>query len=486
MKAYPKLSTFRSVEAFAARVRALGMDLPGLDADGPEAARGARPSALAQPLRVGDRVVGNRFAILPMEGWDGERDGRPSPLTQRRWIRFGQSGAKLIWGGEAVAVREDGRANPRQLVLTPQTAPAIGGLRKALLDAHRDAFGGSDDLLVGLQLTHSGRFARPGSRPLPKVAYRHPLLDPLLRARHGEEVELPVLSDGELDALVVDFANAAVLAEAIGFDFVDIKHCHGYLGHELLSAVDRPGRYGGSFENRTRFFRDVVAEIRARTGQLAIGVRLSVFDFLPFQKGPGGVGTPMKAKAPYRHAFGVGVDGLQPDLEPASAFIDVMRHVHVDLCCPTAGSPYYNPHIQRPALVAPSDGYLPPEDPLVGVARQIAAVAELKRRHPEVVMVGSAYSYLQEWLPRVAEGAVAGGMADSIGLGRMALSYPTLPRDVLAGVPLDRKRICRTFSDCTTAPRNRMVSGCYPLDPFYKAMPEAGRVLELRRRAQRR
>ncbi len=93
-----------------------------------------------------------------------------------------------------------------------------------------------------------------------------------------------------------------------------------------------------------------------------------------------------------------------------------------------------------------------------------------------MVLVGSAYSYLQEWLPNVGQRVVREGEADFVGLGRMVLSYPELPADVLAGRPLVRKKICRTFSDCTTAPRKGLPSGCYPLDPFYAARPEAERL----------
>ncbi len=125
------------------------------------------------------------------------------------------------------------------------------------------------------------------------------------------------------------------------------------------------------------------------------------------------------------------------------------------------------------ALFPPSDGYLPPEDPLVGVARLIHLSWRLKRRFPNLTIIGSGYSYLQEWLPHVAQAVVRAGGADFVGLGRVALSYPDLPADVLAGRPLARRRLCRTFSACTTAPRHGLVSGCYPLDPFYKERPEA-------------
>ena len=150
----------------------------------------------------------------------------------------------------------------------------------------------------------------------------------------------------------------------------------------------------------------------------------------------------------------------------------MLKELDIQLACITAGSPYYVPHIQRPALFPPSDGYQPPEDPLAGVARQIQVVAQLKKQHPDLFLVGSGYSYLQEWLPNVAQYVIRTGMVDSVGIGRLALSYPELPADVLAGNPLQRKLLCRTFSDCTTAPRNGLVSGCYPLDEFYKTRPE--------------
>ena len=160
----------------------------------------------------------------------------------------------------------------------------------------------------------------------------------------------------------------------------------------------------------------------------------------------------------------------------------LLAELGIELVCISAGSPYYNPHIQRPALFPPSDGYQPPEDPLVGCARQINTTAQLKAKHPKLLFVGTGYSYLQEWLPHVGQRLVREGGVDFVGLGRMVLSYPELPADVLAGKPLERKRICRTFSDCTTAPRNGLVSGCYPLDPFYKERPERIQLLEIKRK----
>ena len=465
---FPRIAALKTAEEFQNHLRSLSIPLP-FDV----MLQTGSQSPLGQPLYRKNGTIGSRFCILPMEGWDGTTDGRPSELTRRRWRNFGLSGAKLIWGGEAVAIRHDGRANPNQLLINESTVGEMAALREHLVETHQEHFGKTDDLLVGLQLTHSGRFARPhGKRLEPRVVYRHPLLD----ERFGVRDDAAILTDDEIDRLIDDFVKAAGLARNAGFAFVDIKHCHGYLGHEFLSAVDRPGRYGGSLENRTRYLRSIVTGIRAEAPGLEIGVRVGIFDFVPFQAGPDGIGVPAPDSSNYRYAFGGDGTGLGLDLTEPIAFLEMLEQLGIEFVCSTAGSPYYNPHIMRPAAFPPSDGYLPPEDPLLGVARQIAATSRIKALFPRMIIVGSSYSYLQAWLPHVGQAVIRQGQADFIGLGRMVLAYPDLPADVLAGRPLARKRLCRTFSDCTTAPRNGMVSGCYPLDPFYKSRPERDAV----------
>jgi 2,4-dienoyl-CoA reductase-like NADH-dependent reductase (Old Yellow Enzyme family) len=463
---YTRIAQLRTADQFRAHIAGLGIELPFDEtvSVGPEA-------PLGQPYQFDNRIIGNRFSVLPMEGWDGSADGHPSEFTKRRWQNFGLSGAKLIWGGEAVAVRHDGRASPNQLLLNSETMEAIGGLRQLLVDSHEQAHGRSDDLLVGLQLTHSGRFARPNFKDKlePKILYQHPFLN----TRYKLAADQPVMSDAEIDDLIGYFVTAAVRAQELGYDFVDVKHYHGYLGHEFLSAVNRPGRYGGSFENRTRFLREVVAGIKRDAPGLEMGVRLSAFDMLPFKGGPERSGVPEIWQGHYPYAFGGNSNNpLAIDLRETEAFLQLLLDLNIRLVCITAGSPYYNPHIQRPALFPPSDGYLPPEDPLVGVVRQLTVTAQLKSKFPQLAIVGSAYSYLQEWLPNVGQYLVRTGGVDFVGLGRMVLSYPELPADVLAGRPLKAKKLCRTFSDCTSGPRAGLVSGCYPLDPFYKAHPQ--------------
>lgn len=472
---YRKVAQLRTADDLTAYLRQIGVELPFDD----EMIYGV-DAPLAQLLTVHGRAIGNRFAVLPMEGWDAEPDGAPTDLVRRRWSRFGQSGAKLIWGGEAVAVRHDGRANPNQLVINPRTAHHIAGLRSILLDNHQSQHGSSDDLLIGLQLTHSGRFCRPNDKKRlePQILYQHPLLN----RKFSLPDDYPLMSDDDIAELIEDFIKAAALAQEAGFDFVDIKHCHGYLGHEFLSAIDREGRYGGSFENRTRFLREIVEGIRRAAPGLHIGVRLSAFDWIPFRPGIDGTGEPESYSGDYSYAFGGDASGTGIALSEPNRFLDLLESLDIRLVCITAGSPYYNPHIQRPALFPPSDGYQPPEDPLAGVARQIAVTAALKRAHPNLLIVGSGYSYLQDWLPNVAQHVVRTGMTDIVGLGRMMLAYPTMVADVLSGQTLARKRICRTFSDCTTAPRNGLISGCYPLDEFYKNKVEANLLAEAKKR----
>lgn len=476
MSDYPRVASFRTSKAFLARLAELGIDL-GFDAEietGPDA-------PLAQPLTLRDgSVIGNRFAVLPMEGWDGTTDGRPTKFTTRRWEHFGLSGAKLIWGGEASAIRPDGRANPNQLMITPETWGDLAALRETLVSTHLSQYGTADDLLVGLQLTQSGRFSRPNEKMTlePQILYHHPLLD----AKMKIDPEMPVLTDDEIRRVIETFGKAARLAQRAGFAFVDVKHCHGYLGHEFLSAFTRPGPYGGSFENRTRFLREVVDAIRAEAPGIGIGVRLSAFDFVPFQPGPDGIGQPMSFEGDrYEYAFGGDGTGIGIDLTEPFALLDLLAELGIELVCITSGSPYYNPHIQRPALFPPSDAYGPPEDPLVGVARLINVTAALKAHQPNLIYVGSAYTYLQEWLPNVAQAVVRNGQTDFVGMGRMVLPYPDMAADILKGRRLDRRRLCRTFSDCTTAPRNGMISGCYPLDEYYRQRPEWEQLREMKR-----
>ena len=506
-----RIPTLKTVADFRSHVAALGIDLPCED----QIATGDA-SPLAEPVPdviINGKRIGNRWAIQPMEGWDGTTTGGATDEVRRRWQRFGESGAKLIYGGEAMAVRPDGRANPNQLIIVEQNKKDLAELRGILVRAHQERYGSTDDLVIGFQLTHSGRFCKPNDkfRMEPRVAFRHPILDKKFNVTSEEQV----WTDGEIEQLIECYVAAAKIAWDVGADFVDIKHCHGYLLHEFLGAHTRSSKYGGSFENRTCVLREIVEGIRAGGNRIEIGVRLSAFDFVPFKPDPAlsqpgklGPGIPENFShcLPYRYGFGVNASNpVEYDLTETFQFVRLCAQLGVKILNLSAGSPYYNPHIQRPAAYPPSDGYQPPEDPLVGVARQINVVRQIAGRVKSLngstvqpakdavdstiqrfngstpVIVGSAYSYLQEYLPHVAQYVVRNGWTDMIGLGRMTLAYPTILADAVKKGELERKLICRTFSDCTTAPRNGLISGCYPLDKHYMSKPEFQKLREIKK-----
>ncbi len=370
-------------------------------------------------------------------------------------------------------MQPDGRANPNQLLALESNRSGLAKLRETLFAAHAERHATMDDLLVGLQLTHSGRFCRPNTKQLePRIAYHHPLLD----EKFGiDPTDTSIVwTDDDLERLIDAYVASAGVAEACGFRFVDVKACHGYLLHEFLSARIRPGKFGGDLDGRSRLLRTIIGRIRDAHPELMVVVRLSIFDIVPYKTSTR-TGQPMDYQRlhPYLLAFGANPESpLDHDLTEPLTLLAQLQSLGVAAVNISCGSPYYNPHIQRPAIFPPSDGYQPPEDPLVGVARQIDVARQCKSAFPSWPMVGSGYSYLQDYLPHVAQALVRDNWIDCIGLGRMVLSYPELPNDVLTQGELARKRVCRTFSDCTTAPRNGIVSGCFPLDDHYKQMPE--------------
>lgn len=438
---------------------------------------------LRQPLSLAGRTLGNRLAIQPMEGCDGRLDGRPDELTFRRYDRFGAGGAKLIWG-EACAVVPEGRANTRQLVINSNTASDLGRMIERCRTAHRSAFGRDDDLLIGLQLTHSGRY----SVPRPILAQHDPLLDPRTivdrTTRTAAGPDTPLISDAELDRLQDRYVEAARIAFSIGCDFVDIKQCHRYLLSELLASKSRGGRYGGPFENRTRFIREVVGRIRNECPSGLIGTRMNVFDGVPYQVGPDQTGVPCAYELPVRSSWGTREDDpLTPDLAEPLALIAGLRELGVGLFNLSMGNPYASPHLLRPFEYPPPDGYETPEHPLVGVARHFQAAETIQNAFPDLAVVGSGYSWLQAFTFEAGAANVRDGRVAIVGVGRGSLSQPDFGKRVVEGVPLDPKRLCRTFSYCTALMRSKhntlgqFATGCPPFDkeifgPIWKEAQE--------------
>ncbi len=452
---------FRSREDLEAESRRLGLDLRFSDDFSP----------LFRPVAIGPLRAGNALCIQPMEGCDGTLDGRPDDLTFRRYQRFGAGGAKLIWG-EATAVLDEGRANSRQLLLNEQTAADLEKMLRECRQAHREVFGSADDFVVGLQLTHSGRYSC--RRPL--LAFHDPVLDPrtLVDKATGQTVDpdYPLLSDDYLQRLPDHYVAAARLAQQIGFQFVDIKQCHRYLLSELLAAKTRPGPYGGSLENRTRLAREIISRIRAEVPGLVVAARVNVYDAIPYHKAADSdEGEPCPWEAPLRSAWGTSeADPLLPDLREPAWWISEMARLGVALINISMGNPYATPHVIRPFEYPPPDGYETPEHPLLGVDRHFRLAGQLQEMFPQLPLVGSGYSYLQEFLIQAGAANVRDGRITFVGVGRAALPQPDFVRQVLEHGRLERKRICRTFSYCTALMRakhnelGQFATGCPPFD----------------------
>jgi 2,4-dienoyl-CoA reductase-like NADH-dependent reductase (Old Yellow Enzyme family) len=436
--------------------------------------------ALARPVRVGAFTAGNSIAIQPMEGCDGTPDGSPGELTWRRYERFAQGGAKVIWF-EATAVRQDGRANVRQLWITRQNVGEFAKLLARIRELHRAQWGSADDLLAPIQLTHSGRY----SVPRRIIAYHNPHID----RKTSTPPDYPVITDDELERLEDDYVQAAGLALDAGFQAVDIKAVHGYLLSELLGAKTRTGRYGGPLENRVRFIHNVIGKLRAAFGsRLLLTIRMNAFDGVPYDRDPAtGLGVPCKYETPY--CGGWGVDPADPSREDLSEVKQAIAWFHewgVELLNISLGSPYYNPHIGRPFEKPDEGNYEQPEHPLAGVERHFRIAAELQRTFPDLPMVGTGYSWLQKYAVNAGAHNIASGAIRIFGVGRGALAYPDFARDALEKGELDERRCCKTLTYCTylmrqkNHPLGQFPTGCPPFDK-----EGYGEVIKLARHAAR-
>ncbi len=419
---------------------------------------------LARPVDVGGFRVGNSIAIHPMEGCDGDLDGNPGELTWRRYERYGRSGAKLIWF-EATAVRDDGRANTRQLWIYPKTVSELARLLERTRELHRERWGTADDLLDVLQLTHSGRH----SVPRKTVVYHNPYVD----AKTGVKPDAPVISDDEIERLEDHYVDAARLACQAGFRAIDIKTTHGYLLIEMLGAKTRPGRYGGALENRLRLMRNVLGKIRAALGsKLLLCVRLGCYDGVPYYRDPEtAIGVPCRFQTPYPYGFGVDPgDPLREDLTEVKQVIRCLIDWGVVLLNVSSGSPYFNPHVGRPFEKPDEGNYEPPEHPLLGVDRHFRIAGELQQAFPQLPMVGTGYSWLQKYSINAGARNIADGRIRFFGLGRGSLAHPEFAREALERGELDERKVCKTLTFCTflmrqkNHPLGQFPCGCPPFD----------------------
>lgn len=424
-----------------AAITALGLDIPVGE---------SRPSLWRDPLPIGDKTVPNRLAVHPMEGCDATADGRPGELMLRRYERFASGGAGLLWF-EATAVVPEGRAAPRQLMINEDTLPSLADLLRRSLAAAQEAHGQRPYTV--LQLTHSGRYSRPNGTPAAIIAANNPYLDSRLTPDHR------IIGDDELEALEDKYADAAALAAAAGFDAVDVKCCHRYLVNELHSAHTREGRYGGSFENRTRFISNIVDKIRDRVGgRIDIAVRMNAYDAIP-----------------YPYGFGVSkTDHDKPDFDEPQRLARLLRDKGVKLINVTAGNPYYNPHVNRPY---DSGTYTPPTHPLENVAVLLAADRAIQAAVPDVAVLGTGFSWLRQLGADVAAGCLGQGWFKLAGFGRQAFAYPGFAADLLATGRMDPQKVCVACGLCAMILRDGGTSGCVVRDsalyaPVYKTCRE--------------
>ncbi len=411
-------------------------------------------SILAQSVSVGSLRIPNSLAVQPMEGCDGEPDGRPGKLTVRRYERFASGGAGLVWM-EAIAVVPEGRANPRQLWLNADSRHSFAEMVRMMRDRASESMGSDFRPLIVAQLTHSGRYSKPDGIARPMIPVRDPYRDPMTpeplptTSRSSRIPDNhPLITDDELDRLQSAYVRAAELAFEAGFDAVDIKSCHGYLINELLAAHTRKGKYGGSFENRTRFLLEVIERIRKELGEVAITTRMGVHDRIPY---------------PYGWAVDP-EDYTRPDLsEPKRLITELVRH-GVRMVNITVANPYYNPHVNRPFNEPVCGGYPQPEHPLTGVKRMIDLAGEIQSAFPDVAIIGSGYSWLRQMMPYAAAASKYHGLTTLVGVGRMAFAYPDFAKDILRNGQLDSERVCLGCSACTQIMRDGGRTGCVVRD----------------------
>ncbi len=394
-------------------------------------ARDADVSVLAGPVVGPNFTLKNALAVQPMEGCDGTADGAPGDLTYRRYERFAAGGAGLLWA-EAISVAPEARANPRQLMLTEGNVDAY---RKLTDLAH------ARGAVIVAQLTHSGRFSRPVDRPAPIRASKNPALDRLQKLSDGD----PVATDEYLKALPEAFAKSTRLARAAGFDGVDVKACHLYLYGELLGATQRPGPYGGPYENRTRLLRESVEAAKA---ELSGGILASRFNLYDGEAGNWGVG-----------------ENLSVDFTEPLRLARELSQMGVSLMNITMGTPYLNPHVNRPYN---KGGYVAAESPVMGVKRLLDGCRAAQQAVPEAVCVATGFSYLGESAPEVAAALLKSGGARVAGFGRMAFAYPDFANDILETGKLEKKKCCVTCSLCTKIMRGGGFVGCPVRDEAYK------------------
>ncbi|MBN1974128.1 MAG: FAD-dependent oxidoreductase [Sedimentisphaerales bacterium] len=425
-------------------------------------------SILARPVQAGKLNIPNSLAIHPMEGCDGDLQGTPGQLTLRRYRRFAAGGAGLLWS-EATAVVPEGRANPRQLWINENNVSDFAAMVSMMRQVASESMGPNHKPVIVMQLTHSGRYSKPEGRPHPIIPQRDSYRDALTPQETPEPKreskipnDWPLVTDEYLDNLKNAYVNAARLAFKAGFDAVDIKSCHGYLINELFACYNRKGKYGGSFENRTRFLLETIDKIRKELGDKAvITTRLGIYDAIPY---PYGWGVDKK-------------DYTKPDLREPTELIKLLHDRGVNLLNITLANPYYNPHIGRPFNEAIVGGYKEPEHPLTGVNRLFNLTGQIQKQFHDMVIIGAGYSWLRTLFANAAATNISNGLVTLAGVGRMAFAYPDFAKDIIQKGKMKPEKVCVGCSACTQIMRDGGMAGCVVRDSkVYGPIFEHGRM----------
>lgn len=432
---------YKSLEEVKQKASELGLTLPFAE----------NTKILAEPLKVRNITFPNRLGIAPMEGADSTPEGAPSDYTVRRYVNEAIGGSSVIWF-EAISIVEEGRSSKTQLLLNQDTLEEFKKMTAAVKEAGMKANGFAPYLIM--QANHSGRYSNPGNTPAPMIAYRHPILE-----QYRAADDSCIVSDDYLKSLEEKFGEAAVLAKEAGFDAIDIKSCHGYLLAELASAYERPGIYGGSFENRFRLLKNGIRAAKVvEDDRFMVTARIGIYDGYP-----------------YPYGFGVNPESGETDYtEPIRLVRELHDELGLDMVDLTMGNPYATTHVTRPFDFGK---YAPEEHPFVGLHRMIYGIGEVKKAVPEMTIWASAPTYLRAYADLFTAGAVEQGLCDGMLFGRMAFADPDFANEIVRNGRIDPNRVCLTCGKCGDLIRAHKPTGCVIRDsktfmPFYKEFLE--------------
>lgn len=432
---------YRNMEEVLAECRDLGIELPF----------SKNTAALSQSLGFYGITIPNRLGIAPMEGADSTIEGRPSEYTERRYVNEAIGGAAVIWY-EAISIVEEGRSSATQLLINEKNLDSFKRMNDHVKEAGLKANGFEPILII--QANHSGRYSNPGNSPSPMIAERNSWLESFRAADDS-----CIVSDDYLKHMEEESGHAALLARKAGFDGVDIKSCHGYLFQEVIAAYGRKGEYGGCYENRTRLLKNSIRNAKAYEDErFFVTSRIGVYD-----------GYPASSRG-----FGQKEDGSMDLSEPKRLIQELYSELGIRMVNITMGNPYATTHITRPF---DAGKYTPEEHPFEGLHRMIGAIAEIKASCPEMVIFGSAPSYLREFSDLYAAGAVEKGYCDGMLFGRMAFADPGFANQITKDGRIDRNRVCLTCGKCGDLIRSHRPTGCVIRDnmtfmPFYREFLE--------------